>query len=111
MNEFASFSDAELVSESDKAWGRGDTERLAAIKAERARRAKLANAGMKTWVKVLCYILMYIIGANLAAAFGIPSLWAMLLGAAISGTLTPLIDTAVGNQLRRKAQKTASVVR
>ena len=104
MNEFASLSDAELVSESDKAWGRGDKERMAAIKAERARRAKLANAGMKTWVKVLCYILMYIIGSNVAAAFGIPGLWALLLGAAISGTLTPLIDTAVGNQLRRKAQ-------
>lgn len=103
--EFAAFSDAELVSESDKAWGRGDTERLAAIQAERACRARLNNAGMKTWVKLLCYILMYIIGANLATAFGILGLWAMLLGAAISGTLTPLIDTAVGNQLRRKAQR------
>ena len=105
MNEFASLSDAELVSEADKAWGRGETERLAAIKAERARRAKLAKAGMKTWVKVLCYLLMYIIGANLAAAFGILGLWAMLLGAAVSGTLTPLIDTAVGNQVRRRAQR------
>jgi hypothetical protein len=105
MNEFDSFSDAELVSEADNAWGRGDAERSAAIKAERARRAKLANAGMKTWVKVLCYILMYLIGANLVAAFGVPTLWAMLLGAAISGTLTPLIDTAVGNQIRRKAQR------
>jgi len=105
MDEFASLSDAELVSEADKAWGRGETERLAAIKAERARRAQLANAGMRTWVKVLCYILMYIIGANLAAAFGLPVLWAMLLGAAISGTVTPLIDSAVGNQMRRKAKR------
>jgi hypothetical protein len=105
VKELTSLSDAELRSEADKAWSRGETERLAAIKAEKARRAKLAPKGMNAWVKGACYVLAYLVASNAAAMLGIPSLLAMLLGAAVSGTVTPYIESLVEKAQLRKAQR------
>jgi len=107
--DLRSLSDAELTAEADKAWGRGETERLAALKAEKTRRANVPT-GMSTWMKVLCFIMLYIIGANVAAAFGIGGLMAMLVGAAVGVALTPVLDAAVEKaQLRRLERKTPTL--
>ena len=108
IEDLKSLSDGELTSEGDKAWQKGDSSRLEAIKAEKARRAvihRAATQGMPLWMKVICWIAIYIVGCGVAAAIGIGGWGELLIGACAAGGLTPVVNNLVKKSQRQKAEK------
>src|SRR5262249_54318398 len=106
--DLKSLSDGELTFEGDRAWQKGDASRLEAVKAEKARRAVIQRAGsrgMPLWMKVICWIAIYIVGNGAAAAIGIGGWGQLLVGACAAGGLTPVVNNLVKKSQRAKAER------
>jgi len=99
--DLRTLSNDDLTSIGDKAWDTNDKERMEAVKAEKLRRAA-ENQGMKVWMKVPCWLALYVLGTRGVGLFGIGGLIAMILGATAASAGVPFLDSVIKKSRKRK---------